>query len=85
MNKGIFALALATFVAGTVEFIIAGLLDRIAADLNITVAAVGQLVSAFSLIFAFGAIFLSALTSKFEDNSCFNMLYRDRCFPGDCR
>lgn len=66
MNKGIFILAISTFVAGTVELVIAGILDMIASDLNVSVGAVGQLVSIFSLVFAFGAPVLIALTSKFE-------------------
>lgn len=66
MNKGIFILAISTFVAGTVELVIAGILDMIASDLNVSVGAVGQLVSIFSLVFAFGAPVLIALTSKVE-------------------
>ena len=66
MNTGILILAIATFVAGTVELVIAGILDMIAEDLNVSVGAVGQLVSIFSLVFAFGAPVLIALTSKVE-------------------
>ncbi|MEY9978184.1 MFS transporter [Lysinibacillus sp. RC79] len=66
MNKGIFVLALATFVAGTVELVIAGIINMIAEDLHVSVGAVGQLVSIFSLVFAFGAPVLIALTSKIE-------------------
>ncbi|MFT9819603.1 MFS transporter [Lysinibacillus sp. NPDC056185] len=66
MNIGIFVLALATFVAGTVELVIAGIINMIAEDLHVSVGAVGQLVSVFSLVFAFGAPVLIALTSKVE-------------------
>jgi DHA1 family purine base/nucleoside efflux pump-like MFS transporter len=66
MNKGIFILALATFVAGTVELVIAGILDMIAQDLHVSVGAVGQLISIFSLVFAFGSPILIALTAKIE-------------------
>lgn len=66
MNIGIFILALATFVAGTVELVIAGIINMIAEDLHVSVGAVGQLVSVFSLVFAFGAPVLIALTSKVE-------------------
>ncbi|MFD6510655.1 MFS transporter [Bacillus sp. NPDC060175] len=66
MNKGVFILALATFVAGTVELVIAGILGMIAQDLNVSVGAVGQLISIFSLVFAFGSPILIALTSKIE-------------------
>ncbi|AKG37261.1 MFS transporter [Paenibacillus durus] len=66
MNIGIFVLALATFVAGTVELVIAGILGMIAEDLHVSVGTVGQLVSIFSLVFAFGAPILITLTSRIE-------------------
>jgi DHA1 family purine base/nucleoside efflux pump-like MFS transporter len=66
VNKGVYILAIATFVAGTVELVIAGILDMIASDLNVSVGTVGQLVSIFSLVFAFGAPVLIALTSRLE-------------------
>lgn len=66
MHKGIYILAIATFVAGTVEFIITGLLAMIAGDLHVSVGIVGQLVSIFSLVFAIGAPVLIAITSKME-------------------
>lgn len=66
MNKGIFVLALATFVAGTVELVIAGILSMIAKDLRVSEGTVGQLVSIFSFVFAFGAPLLIALTSRVE-------------------
>lgn len=49
MNKGIFILAVTTFVAGTVELVIAGILGMIAEDLHVSVGTVGQLVSIFLL------------------------------------
>jgi len=63
---GIFILAFATFVAGTVELVIAGILNMIATDLEVSVGRVGQLVSIFSLVFAFGAPILIGLTSRVE-------------------
>ncbi|NGY75547.1 MFS transporter [Bacillus megaterium] len=66
MNKGIFILAVTTFVAGTVELVIAGILGMIAEDLHVSVGTVGQLVSIFSFVFAFGAPTLIALTSRIE-------------------
>ena len=41
-------LAVAVFATGTSEFMLAGLLPAIAADLGVTVAAVGALTSAFA-------------------------------------
>ncbi|MCP1452299.1 MFS transporter [Priestia megaterium] len=66
MNKGIFILAVTTFVTGTVELVIAGILGMIAEDLHVSVGTVGQLVSIFSFVFAFGAPILIALTSRIE-------------------
>ncbi|OBZ19220.1 MFS transporter [Bacillus sp. FJAT-27264] len=66
MNLGIFILAFATFVAGTVELVIAGILNMIAEDLQVSVGTVGQLVSIFSLVFAFGAPIIIALTSRVD-------------------
>ncbi|MEW4286066.1 MFS transporter [Priestia koreensis] len=66
MNKGIFILSVTTFVAGTVELVIAGILGMIAEDLHVSVGTVGQLVSIFSFVFAFGAPILIALTSRIE-------------------
>jgi len=48
-------LALATFAIGTEAFVIAGLLPAIAADLKISTAATGQLVTAYALTYAIGS------------------------------
>lgn len=56
----------ASFVVGTVELVIAGILDMIATDLQVPVSMVGQLVTVYSLVFAFGSPVLIALTSKVE-------------------
>ncbi|RUS49049.1 MFS transporter [Cohnella sp. AR92] len=62
----IYLLALGGFLAGTSEFVIAGILDVIANDLNITLSAAGQLVTVFSLVFALGTPLLVAATSRIE-------------------
>ncbi|TDP92202.1 MFS transporter [Labedaea rhizosphaerae] len=59
-------LALATFAVGTDGFVIAGLLPGIAADLGVSVAAAGQLVTVFALCFALSAPVTGALTSGFD-------------------
>ncbi|UUZ83951.1 MFS transporter [Paenibacillus sp. P26] len=66
MNKGVYILTLATFVTGTVELVIAGILDMIAQDLHISLGSAGSLVSVYSLVIAFGTPVFSALTSKVE-------------------
>ncbi|OZB96708.1 MFS transporter [Paenibacillus sp. XY044] len=66
MDKRIFILALASFVVGSVELVIAGIMDMIAQDLHVSVGVVGQLVSVYSLVFALGSPILITLTAKVE-------------------
>jgi predicted MFS family arabinose efflux permease len=51
----VFWLAVAAFAIGTEAFAIAGLLPAIAADLQISLAATGQLVTAYALAYAIGS------------------------------
>ncbi len=53
----IYLLAAVSFLVGTSEFIIAGILDTVAADVNVSVSAAGQLITVFSLTYAFGTPF----------------------------
>src|ERR1700754_198702 len=48
-------LALATFAIGTEAFVISGLLPIMAGDLQISLAATGQLVTAYALVYALGS------------------------------
>lgn len=83
MNKGIYILAIATFVAGTVEFLITGLLGMIANDLHTSIGAVGQLVSIYSIVFAIGAPVLVAFSSKIERRKLL-LLAMTVFFIGNC-
>ncbi|SCW63717.1 Predicted arabinose efflux permease, MFS family [Paenibacillus tianmuensis] len=58
-------LFLLTFVLGTSEFVIVGLLTEVAADFQIDISTAGALVSAFALSFAICTPFLTALFSRF--------------------
>lgn len=58
------ALFLGTFVLGTAELIVVGLLDLIAADLRVSTPAAGVLVTANALGLAVGGPILTALTIK---------------------
>ena len=60
----IYILAIVSFLVGTSENIIAGILDKISADTGISLAAAGQLITVFSLAFAFGTPILMALTAR---------------------
>lgn len=59
-------LAMISFLVGTSEFIIAGILDKVAADIGVSVSAAGQLITVFSLAYAFGTPILMALTARME-------------------
>src|SRR6266487_1739494 len=63
---GVFWLALATFAIGTEAFVIAGLLPVISADLQISVAATGQLVTAYALAYALGSPILTVAFNNFD-------------------
>lgn len=67
MNRlATYLLALGAFVTGTAEFVVSGILELIAADMQVSIAAAGQLVTFYSLSYALGAFFLVMLTAKFE-------------------
>ncbi|MCT2590297.1 MFS transporter [Streptomyces sp. N2-109] len=57
-------LLLTTFVIGTDDFVIAGLLPQIAEDLQVSEAAAGQLVTVFSVTYAVAAPVLAVLTAR---------------------
>lgn len=59
-------LFLLTFVLGTSEFVIVGLLTEVSTDLNITISTTGALVSAFAISFAIATPILTALLSRFS-------------------
>jgi predicted MFS family arabinose efflux permease len=61
MTMSVLWLALATFAIGTEALVIAGLLPPISADLHISAAAAGQLVTAYSLAYAVGSPVLAVL------------------------
>ena len=62
----IYLLTLLSFFVGTSQFIIAGVLDKIADSLNITVSSAGQLVTVFALASAIGTPILTMLISKYS-------------------
>lgn len=62
----VYVLALISFLVGTSNYIISGILDRIAATLGTSVAAAGQLITVYSLAYAVGTPILMALTAKMD-------------------
>jgi predicted MFS family arabinose efflux permease len=62
----IFWLAVAAFAIGTEAFVIAGLLPVMAADLQVTLAATGQLITAYAITYAIGSPILAVLFGNFD-------------------
>ncbi|WP_337003806.1 MULTISPECIES: Cmx/CmrA family chloramphenicol efflux MFS transporter [unclassified Microbacterium] len=60
MPSALYLLALAVFVMGTSEFMLAGLLPAIAADLDVSVGTAGLLTSAFAVGMVVGAPLMAA-------------------------
>ncbi|MFC9774562.1 MFS transporter [Paenibacillus chitinolyticus] len=61
-NRIIYVLALAVFLIGTIEYIITGVIEMIAADLGVSTSEAGLLVTVFALAAAIVAPILIALT-----------------------
>ncbi|MCW3795668.1 MFS transporter [Paenibacillus sp. LS1] len=62
----IYMLAVVSFLVGTSELIIAGILDKVAASIGVPVSVAGQLITVFSLAYAFGTPVIMALTSRMD-------------------
>ena len=60
LPAAVLALAALGFTLGTCEFVIVGILPDIAAGLNVSLAAVGRLVSVFAACYAVGTPLLTA-------------------------
>jgi DHA1 family inner membrane transport protein len=69
MPPRILILCLATFAAATQTYVFVGVLEDVAADLGISVAAAGQLSSAFALIFALSAPIAASFAAGLERRS----------------
>jgi predicted MFS family arabinose efflux permease len=66
LSMSVFWLALAAFAIGTEAFVIVGLLPVIAADVHISLAATGQLVTVYALTYAIGSPVLAVLFNDFD-------------------
>lgn len=62
----IYILAIVSFLVGTSEYIISGILDTLADSLGITLAAAGQLITIFSLVYAIFTPILMGITSTMD-------------------
>src|SRR5882724_11646062 len=61
-----YLLATGTFAAGTSAQVIAGVLPEVSASLHVSVAATGQLLTAFALTYAVASPLLAAATGRWE-------------------
>lgn len=66
MPAAVFILASAAFVIGTQSYVFAGLLAELAADLGVSVAAAGQLITAFAVTSAVASPLVVSLVARFE-------------------
>lgn len=60
----VYVLALGTFLMGTTEFVVAGLLPEIAGDLQVSVAQTGLLITVFAIGMIVGAPLMAMLTLR---------------------
>ncbi|MBB6673667.1 MFS transporter [Cohnella nanjingensis] len=65
-NRLIYALAFGGFLLGTVESIVAGIIEMISDDLHVSLSSVGWLVTSFALGFGIGSPILIALMAKLD-------------------
>ncbi|MEH7400063.1 MULTISPECIES: MFS transporter [Bacillaceae] len=66
-NKGkIYILAMISFLVGTSQYVISGILDKMADEFGISIEAAGQLITVYSLIYAIGTPILMAVLAKME-------------------
>jgi MFS transporter, DHA1 family, putative efflux transporter len=65
-NGKIYILAMISFLVGTSQYIITGILDKMADALSISIEAAGQLITVYSLAYAIGTPILMALLAKME-------------------
>src|SRR5580658_6931791 len=64
--RPLYFLALGTFAIGTESFMIAAILPGMAGDLGVTLSMAGQLVTAFTLVYALSSPVLTALTGRVD-------------------
>ena len=62
----IYMLAFISFIVGTSEFVIAGILDKVAESANISVSAAGQLVTVFAIAYAIGPPIIMIALAKMD-------------------
>jgi predicted MFS family arabinose efflux permease len=66
MSARTYLLAGGAFAVGTSAYVVSGVLPMVSADLGVSLAAAGQLATAFALSYAVGAPILATLTGRWE-------------------
>ncbi|WP_084210783.1 MFS transporter [Pseudonocardia acaciae] len=66
MSARTYLLAGGAFAVGTSAYVVSGVLPLVSADLGVSIAAAGQLATAFALSYAVGAPILATLTGRWE-------------------
>ncbi|MFD6449569.1 MFS transporter [Nocardia sp. NPDC055165] len=74
MPLGLIALALGGFGIGLTEFVIAGLLSPVAADLGVSVPTAGYLISGYALAVVIGALALTPLVNRWQPKRALQLL-----------
>lgn len=64
MDKRLLVLALATFAIGTDNYVVAGILPQVARSFDVSIAAAGQFVTAYSLTYAVCTPIVATLTAN---------------------
>jgi predicted MFS family arabinose efflux permease len=65
----VYILAIISFLVGTSEYIVSGILDRISFSFGVSLASAGQLITIFSLVYAICTPILMALTASMDRRS----------------
>ncbi|MFF2085616.1 MFS transporter [Nocardia sp. NPDC058176] len=74
MPLGLIALALGGFGIGLTEFVIAGLLSPVAADLGVSVPTAGYLISGYALAVVVGALGLTPVVNRWQPKRALQLL-----------
>lgn len=62
----VYMLTFITFLLGTAQFVIVGILDKVAASVGVSVSAAGQLITVFALANAIGTPVVMVATAKVD-------------------
>lgn len=65
-TRKIYMLTMISFLIGTSQFVIVGILDKVAASAGVSVATAGQLITAFALASAIGTPLVMVATTKLD-------------------